>query len=195
MGWGMRDCAVVAAEVSLGAIINDRVQRFLELTDPDEAGRDGGTLDVIFQRMAGGEGLPDICNGWDVPYGKVLMWLMGDAKRYEVYRRALEVSAHGLVGEALGIADEAPGVLDNGATDTGAISHAKLRIETRFRLAKYHAPEVYADKKQSELDVVQITDAGLVMSMGELLTKIGHAAMQKQVTVIDVTPDSNQGIE
>jgi hypothetical protein len=118
----------------MGAIMQDRVARYLERIErPDE------TLDEIVQRMTGSagsyEGLPAICRAWDVPYGKVIGWLMADAERYAVYDRALAFQAKALVSEAVGIADEGEDV-----------ARDKLRVETRFRLAKYHDSKVYGDK-------------------------------------------------
>lgn len=108
-----------------------RIERFHDITE------DPATLEEIGCRIAEGESLKDICKAWVVPAGEMLMWLMRDEKRYEVYRRALEVVAHGYVGEALGIADDA---------EVETVGLAKLKIDTRFRLAKYHAPGLYADK-------------------------------------------------
>ena len=141
----------------MGEIRSDRIARYLELIEkPDEA------LDVIVQRMTGGElgyeGLPAICRALDVPYGKVIGWLMADAERYAVYNRALEVQAKALVSEAVEIADEGSRVVtdmtgkpllgDDGkpVVVEGDVARDKLRVDTRFRLAKYHDSRVYGDK-------------------------------------------------
>jgi hypothetical protein len=129
----------------MGAIMQDRVARYLERIErPDE------TLDEIVQRMTGSagsyEGLPAICRAWDVPYGKVIGWLMADAERYAVYDRALAFQAKALVSEAVEIADTEPAVTEKGGVDAADVAHRKLQIETRFRLAKYHDSKVYGDK-------------------------------------------------
>ena len=129
----------------MGAIMQDRVARYLERIErPDE------TLDEIVQRMTGStgvyEGLPAICRAWDVPYGKVIGWLMADAERYAVYDRALAFQAKALVSEAVEIADE-------GGDD---VARDKLRVETRFRLAKYHDSKVYGDKVDVNHNVVPV---------------------------------------
>lgn len=139
-----------------GAVINEGVQmvgmpvrgdreaRYLSLI-----GDEPRLLDEMVSRMTGGvatrneggewdhryEGLPEICRDWDVSYGKVLGWLMADESRYAVYQRALEIQAKGLVSEVVGLAD--------GAED---VAKAKLMVDTRFRLAKYHDSRVYGDK-------------------------------------------------
>lgn len=112
----------------------DRVARFLEAIS---VSRETQTMDEISQRMGDGEGLPAICKGWDVPYSRMLSWLMADEKRYAVYERALEVAAHALVSEGVGIADAAEDV-----------PKARLQVDTRFRTAQFHAREKYGEKAQ-----------------------------------------------
>lgn len=162
------NCAVPDADASdgdarlVGAVIQDRIARTLEKFD-----RESETLDEIAQRMGGAvvvdgepqyQGLPAICREWDVPYGKVLSWLMADADRYAVYQRCLEMQAHLLVGETVAIADapavavvDAAGkpVLDEDGepiVTRNEVARDKLRVETRFRVAKHHASKVYGDK-------------------------------------------------
>lgn len=137
----------------MGAIIQDRIARTLEKFE-----REAETLDEMAQRMTGAvsadgelgecEGLPAICKAWDVPYGRVMAWLMADEKRYAIYNRALAMQAKLLVSETVGIADADPGATEKGGTDTGAVAHQKLRIETRFRVAKYHDAATYGDKQE-----------------------------------------------
>lgn len=125
----------------MGAIMNDRIARTLEKFEQGEA-----TLSEMVQRMTGGvsdaegnpiyEGLPAICKAWDVPYGRVMDWLVADVARYERYQRALEVQAHQLVSEVVAIADD----------PVNDVARDKLRVETRFRVAKHHASKVYGDK-------------------------------------------------
>lgn len=122
----------------------DRLARFAEMTSPE---REAATLEEMFQRMTcrvegvegpqgAAEGLPAICTSWGVPYGRVLTWLMADANRYGVYERALEIAAHALVAETVEIADN----------DSPATQRDRLRVDTRFRVAKHHAPERYGER-------------------------------------------------
>jgi len=119
----------------MGAITADREARYLERVSDESR-----LLDEMVQRMCGGdggyEGLPAICAVWDVPYGRVLAWLMADESRYAVYARALEMQAKGLVSETVALAD-------GGGED---VARDKLRVDTRFRLAKYHDNKTYGDK-------------------------------------------------
>ena len=133
----------------------DRVARYLELIE-----REAETLEEMGQRVAEGEGLMAICAAWDVPYARVMGWLMADAKRYEVYRRALEVAAHALVSEAVGIADEqAEVVKKDGSTYDPDVSRDRLRVDTRFRVAKHHAPKVYGESDVAGKVLPQVTIA------------------------------------
>ena len=134
----------------------DRLARFAELTS---VSRETQTLEEMFQRMTSVdpvtgrvEGLPTICKSWDVPYGRVLTWLMADAKRYAVYERALEVAAHALVSEVVPIADEVAGALQ--ATE---VSAARLRVDARFRVASFHAREKYGEQVKAERALPAVT--------------------------------------
>lgn len=122
----------------------DRTARYLEMVAEVPLIEGGAcaaaTLEELGQRLAEGEGLVEICKEWDVPYGRVMTWLMDDERRWEVYRKGLEVGAHKEVGEALRIADAV-----EGETDSAVVSAAKLRIDTRFRRAKAHAKEMYGE--------------------------------------------------
>lgn len=152
----------------MGEIIADREARFLSLIAADPVDENGvspadRTMDEMVQRMTGAvrgndglciyQGLPAVCAVWDVPYGRVLSWLMADAGRYERYQRALEVQSHAAVSEAIGIVD-APAVLtEKGSVDAADVSLRKVRVDTRFRIAKYHAPAVYMDRSEVKVDV------------------------------------------
>lgn len=118
-------------------VANDRAARFLDLFGDD---RYEATLDEMSQRMCDGEGLPAICREWDVPYGRVMTWLMADQERYERYERALEVMAHREVDEALAIADR--------VGDKDEVPAAKLQVETRFKRARHHAREKYGEASE-----------------------------------------------
>lgn len=140
-------------------------------------------MDEISQRMGDGEGLPAICKGWDVPYSRVLSWLMADEKRYAVYERALEVAAHALVSEGVGIADAAKDV-----------PKARLQVDTRFRTAQFHAREKYGEKAQQAavLPHVQI-NIGVRVAPGQTgngTHAAGAAADVGMYRAVEQQPDS-----
>ena len=145
----------------------DRVARYVELI-----GREAETLEEIGQRMAEGEGLPAICRSWDVPYGRVLGWLMADAERYAVYCRALEVAAHGLVAEAVPLADEAASLVAEGAKPA-AVTAKALQVDTRFRVAKHHAAKMYG-----EVDVALKVLPQVTIAIG---VRVGAVAAERPV--------------
>jgi hypothetical protein len=157
----------------------DRLARFTEMISPE---REGDTLEEMFQRMTAPpdgvvgvqpEGLPAICAAWDVPYGRMLTWLMADANRYAVYERALAVAAHALVAETVGIADN----------ESPATQRDRLRVDTRFRVAKHHAPDKYGERVQIENSTVVLLDAGLVGTAADLLDKI--VRREKDITPLE----------
>ncbi len=122
----------------------DRVARFLEITSPSS---EVATLDEMQQRMTGGEGLPAICKAWDVPFSRVMNWLMADEKRYAIYDRALEVGSHAEMAEVVPLSDEAAKLVAAGAKPA-AVTAKTLQIDTRFRKAQFHAREKYGEKAQ-----------------------------------------------
>ena len=72
----------------MGALMAARRKRF-EVWVSDER----GALEELGQRMGDGESLQEICKGMDIPQSRVMAWLMGDVKRWEVYQRCLKVQA------------------------------------------------------------------------------------------------------
>lgn len=159
----------------MNEVKSDRIARYLAMTAPEV---ESATLDEMVQRMTGMvdgdgvvvmQGLVEICRSWDVPYGKVLLWLMADEVRYGRYQRALEMQAHAYVSETIDIAD--------GGGDT---QRDKLRIETRLKIAEKHAPRMYgkADGGAGGITVVvnrqvgnpSVADAVTVESGGQTLT-------------------------
>lgn len=145
----------------------DRQARFLEkIANPDEM------LNEMVQRMCGiegqYEGLPAICRAWDVPYGRVMAWLMADVERYAVYDRALAMQAKALVSETVTLADD--------GEDT---ARDKLRIDTRFRMASFHDRSTYgADKSGGTGGVTVVVNRGAYSggSSGEPVAVSGDSA-------------------
>lgn len=160
----------------MGDVMQDRVARYLALIEAPD------TLEVIAQRVAEGEGLPGLCQAWDVPYGRMLTWLMADVARYQVYLRALEVASHALVAETVSLADKVP-------PDKEAVAKASLQVNTRFRVAKHHAPALYADK-------VEVKHSGTVTFshalQGVAARRLARKAESERPVgqVIDVTPQT-----
>jgi len=157
--------------------MQDRVARYLALVDAPD------TLELIAQRVSEGETLGELCRAWDVPVGRVNTWLMADQSRYDVYKRALEIHAHAKVQETIAIADaQAEVVREDGTTFDPNVVRDRLRVDTRFRVAKYHAPALYADK-------MEVKHSGTV-TFSHALSAIAQRrlAAKQERAVIDVTP-------
>ena len=138
----------------MGAIKADRVARYLEMISPE---REAETLAELIQRMCGVtgecEGLPGICRSLDVPYGKILLWLLSDEKRHAAWRRSAEVQEHRRMEDGIEIVDAPPMLNEKGGVDSGDVALRKLRTDFRFKSAKYNAPEIYMDRKELNVEV------------------------------------------
>lgn len=169
------------------AVMADREARLLSRFEDE-----GLTLLEIEQRMVGGvmangdgvyEGLPAICATWDVPYGRVLTWLMADAGRYGRYKRALELQAHGRVAEVIGIVDAEPDRTEKGI-DSAGVSRAKMRADMRLRVAAFHAPEMYRERKEVDVNVRYDLAARLIAARGRVAAAIeGESRVEVEVEV------------
>lgn len=109
-------------------------------------------IPLILDRIANGEALANICKEKDMPPPSVVLkWTEKEASFSDLYRRARETMADVLFDQCLAIADDSAGdVLTNTQTGEITVNHAniaraKLRIETRFRIAGKISPK-YADK-------------------------------------------------
>lgn len=166
-------------------VATDRMARFLEMTSAE---REEETLGEMFQRMtcrvpgiegAEGrpEGLPAICSTWNVPYGRMIDWLMADAERYARYQRALEVRSHELVDEVVGIADR----------ESPATQRDRLRVDTRFRVAQFHAPRMYAPRQEVTHELGQsFTEALLEISKRRALERPAERVIEPEPPEDDV---------
>lgn len=89
--------------------------------------------------------------------GWINHWLKVDTNFAESFARAREEGYAVLAEELLDIADEDPGILaPSGATDSGAVQHMKLRIDTRKWILSKMLPKVYGDRLQLDAKI----DAG-----------------------------------
>lgn len=109
-------------------------------------------MPVILDRMANGESLANICREEGMPPPSLIFhWIAKEPLFAESYRHARDTMADVLFDQCLAIADDSAGdVLTNTQTGEITVNHAniaraKLRIETRFRIAGKISPK-YADK-------------------------------------------------
>lgn len=142
-----------------------------------EVQRDPQALGVIAQRVAGGETLRQIARAWEVPHGQLLLWLMDDDNRWQLYRNALVASGFTESDEAKEIADGVPvqavdpegKPLVDEAGKPVLVEHDaardKLRTEVRRWRAGKNAPGYFGER----LDVAM---ARSLPTEGELLAQL-----------------------
>lgn len=109
----------------------------------------------ICQRLSKGQSLGAICDLEHMPSIPVVYrWIREEASFCESYMRAREEQAHTLFDECLDIADDASADLitndDKSVTaNTIAVTRAKLRIDTRLRMAAKLSPKVYSERSET----------------------------------------------
>lgn len=92
-------------------------------------------------------------------------WLHGDEGRLERYDAALRMWVDGLAAETIGIADRA---------DAESAQAANLQIKSRQWAAEKLHRARYGQTLKVERSVSVTADAGLVVSMGELLGRLAR---------------------
>ena len=107
--------------------MHEVMQRWAEIVEQP------GTEEVLWSRIADGETLQAIAKAWAVPTGRMVRWVLSDPDRTVAYKQAQEAAAHALIAEVVAIADD----------DASEVARAKLRIETRFKVAAAHARDRY----------------------------------------------------
>ena len=104
----------------------------------------------ICERLSTGQSLASICEGKGMPnVATIFRWLEKEASFRDLYTHARDNMAHAIFDECLVIADEATGDIDKeGNPNNTNVQRAKLRIDTRFRMAGKLNPKVYSDRME-----------------------------------------------
>ena len=106
-------------------------------------------MEVIVQRLTDAEEpetLEDIARSRKVPYGRLSAWITESRERTERYANAMRVRAEALAHQTVRIADD--------AGDTkGELGRAKLRIDTRLKMAGHLKPETYGGATNVNVNV------------------------------------------
>ena len=135
------------------------------------------TMGVIVQRLADGETLKAVCRSRGWPHGKVLEWLADDEDRCGRYRRAKALGSEAEVDRAQEVADGS--------------DEPKLIVDTIFRSAEAHAPDVYGRRVKVDRGSAPLLDAALVGLAGELLAKVRELPSGARTErVIEQVPES-----
>lgn len=105
----------------------------------------------ICARLSTGEPLAQICRDPHMPERTVVYdWLKENKEFAQRIAHARDAGFDAIAEDCLAIADSPMPSTDNGATDGGAVQHAKLRVETRLKLLAKWDPKRYGDKQQVE---------------------------------------------
>jgi hypothetical protein len=112
----------------------------------------------ICERLSTGQSLASVCEGKGMPnVATVFRWLEKEASFRDLYTHARDNMAHAIFDECLMIADAAKGdMAEDGTPNNVNVQRAKLRIDTRFRMAGKLNPKVYSDRME-QLGAVPVT--------------------------------------
>jgi hypothetical protein len=89
-------------------------------------------------------------------------WLKENKEYAQRIAHARDLGFDAIAESCMDIADSPMPSTDNGATDSGAVQHAKLRVETRLKLLAKWDPKRYGDKQQIEHSGAVDIAAGLL---------------------------------
>lgn len=104
-------------------------------------------IDEIIERLSTGEPLRQICRDEHMPHwNTVYDWTDADAELSGRIARARDKGEEAILQQCLEIADQPPPLTAMGSTDSGAVQHQKLRIETRLKLLAKWNPRKWGEK-------------------------------------------------
>lgn len=108
----------------------------------------------ICERLANGESLSAICRDEHMPdRATVARWRIDDCDGFrDRYAQAREEGFERMAEDLVEIADADPGTCDNGATDSGAVAHQRLRVDTRKWLLSKLVPKTYGDRQAIDVN-------------------------------------------
>lgn len=102
----------------------------------------------ICERLSVGQSLNKICMADDMPPITAVMYWIGQNSDFAAkYMHARDLAAHALFDQCIDIADDSTGdLLEDGSANHAAIARAKLRVDTRLRMAGKLSPKVYGER-------------------------------------------------
>jgi hypothetical protein len=127
----------------------------------------------MLNRMASGQSLNSVCKLDHMPHiATVFDWIEKHPAFGEKYARARELAAHALFDQMIDIADDTSGdLLDDGSANNAAIQRARLRVDTRARIAGKLAPKVYGERIEQLAQTVNVTNNSLTIDGRSLGTE------------------------
>jgi hypothetical protein len=114
----------------------------------DEWKASTGEQGQFMQRVAEGETPKAVCEAMGLPYSATLRHVKSTAALYAEYRSALETWVESLAHETVTIADDV-----EGAEEASKVAAAKLRCDTRFRLAAKLYREMFGEDVKPNVSV------------------------------------------
>jgi hypothetical protein len=101
----------------------------------------------ICDRIASGEGLKAICRDEHMPPERTVYgWLRAVEEFRQLYRKARELQAEGMLDELLELSDWQPPEKPDGTIDTGFVQWKKLQVDARKWAMSRLLPRKYGDK-------------------------------------------------
>lgn len=108
--------------------------------------------EAVLEALARTGSLRAVCRELSIGRETIVRWVLDDINGFaSAYAHAKDVGIDNLVDETLEISDAPPPLTGQGVTDSGAVAHAKVRIETRRWLAERMAPRRYGLKQDLSL--------------------------------------------
>lgn len=138
----------------------------------------------FMRRVAEGDTPKVICEALGLPRSATMGHIKATPLLAAQYRSALETWVEALAHETVQIADDT-----EGAEDAAAVAAAKLRCDTRFRLAAKLYREMFGEDVKAAVQVnVNLGDIAREIRDLEQRLGIGQAAGMPSGAVIDVQP-------
>lgn len=103
--------------------------------------------------LAGGDSLNGACRTlFDAPApNTILDWTKAYPELGEQYARAREIGYKLMADKIVEISDEPIPSTESGSTDSGAVAHQRLRIDTRKWMLSKVLPKIYGDRLETVL--------------------------------------------
>jgi hypothetical protein len=126
----------------------------------------------ICEQLSNGVSLQRICMKDGYPaQSAVFVWLEERPFFKEIYTRARENAAHTLFDQMIDIADDSSlDLLEDGSANNAAIARARLRIDTRARVAGKLCARAYGERIEQLNQTVNVTNNSLTIDAQSLGT-------------------------
>lgn len=132
---------------------------------------------TFMQRVSEGETPKDVCEAMGLPYSATMRHVKATPALHAEYRSALETWVESLAHETVEIAD---GI--EGTEEASHVAAAKLRCDTRFRLASKLYREMFGEDVKPNV-AVNISLGDVSREIRELEARLGVGALPQPVVI------------